>query len=196
MTELGQQALLAPEPTRVVRADPACTFWGVDPGTLRVSIAWRDAAGENTGATTRSFPRFPDGGERLIHIHRETRQLAYDLTAAAYGETPAAGRPGFVWVELPAGKPNPQLAYAVGVIQAAVYSGIHAAIGRSVTVEDVPSSTWKKTATGRGDAGSKRRGGKAEIVQWARENGWTGTVEDEADAWGIALAASRTVRFA
>ena len=185
MTEATQQALLPPEPTRAIRAPANAIHLGVDPSTKRVAVGWQG------GAATRSFPTHVRGGARLSGIYRETRYFAADLCELL------PGPPAFILVEQPSGKtPNPQLVYAVGVIQAAMFDGIWSKLGRQPWVETISSSEWRKLATGRGDAGYSNRGGKPELVRLARENGYQGSSEDEAEAFLIALAARRLVRFA
>jgi hypothetical protein len=191
--ELGQQLLVEPEGARDVTAPPGACWWGVDSSTLRVSIA---ARGEDFAhATTRSFPR-AQGPRRLAFIYAET----YQFTLDSLGVTPSGGFrywPGFVLIEQPSGKkPNPNLVYAVGVIQAAVYAALHGARGdRPIpVVETVPSATWK--ARGIGGPWQTLNKAAGDIIRLAREDGYTGQSEDEADAWFMAKAARRTVRFA
>lgn len=192
MTEADQQRLIQPEPTRVIRAIPGSAWWGVDPSTLRVAVAWQHPAAE-PGAAIRSFPRAAAGGKRLSLIRSETADFVRGIVGAPW--------PGIVLVEQPSGKPNPALVYAVGAIQAGIYDGLRATPRGHHHPEQIPpietitSSEWRLIATGRGDTGYKRRGGKAELVRLAQENGYRGSSEDESEAWLIALAARRLVRF-
>lgn len=196
MTLLLQQELLEPTPTRriIVPADRSA-WWGVDPGTQRVSIACVDGEGRRD-VRTASFAGL-SGGARLAEIFQVTRALAASLVDLW---TP----PGLVLVEQASGQSeNPELVYAVGVIQAAVYEGLCDRIG-PVQLETVTSSWWKKRACGRGDIRKTMRveGRKRPVAVphesygvyvWARANGYAGSSWDEADAWGIAEAARRDV---
>jgi hypothetical protein len=192
--EVGQQLLAEPEPTREVKSwGEGATWLGVDPGTKRVSVAL--AGRESMRCVTRSFPR-ADGARRLAFIYAETFELVRSLEP----------QPGFAFVEQPSGKsPNPNLVYAVGVIAAAVYAGLHnLAMSRGApapVVEMIPSATWKKVACGRGDLWKPKASAERPefesyaVAAWARENGFAVSSWDEADAAGIAVAARRTVRF-
>jgi Holliday junction resolvasome RuvABC endonuclease subunit len=179
--ELGQQALLDPEPTRVVRGDPkVLSHWGVDPSTQRVSIAVVTPDGQRDVAV-RSFGTYKEG-ERLHHIYRETGEFAGKLVRAWHG------LPGFVWVEQPFAfkHPVPPVSYMVqGVIMAALYAATGA-----VVESCKPPATWKSLAVGNGNAN------KAAVMEWAHLNGCPSGLQDDCDAWAIAEAARRTVRFA
>lgn len=187
MTELTQQVLVEPEPARVVKAEPGSSWWGVDPSTKRVSIgaSLRDARHVDTRSFTSSA-----GPRRLGLIYAETWHFTNVMAEHFW--------PGFVLVEQPSGKaPNPNLLYAVGVIQAAVYSALARLAQRDgfpwPVVETVPSATWKSLAIGPGWAKLDKAAG--DILRLAREDGYDGDSLDEADAWFIAKAARRTVRF-
>jgi len=76
----------------------------------------------------------------------------------------------------------------VGVIMLAAAR----ATGAVVEAQRSPAS-WKAGALGRGHGRAK----KPEILAWARaECGYTGDLQDEADALGIAVDASRRIAFA
>jgi Holliday junction resolvasome RuvABC endonuclease subunit len=148
--------------------------WGIDPSTQRVSIAWVTDGGER-GVQTRSFDPLLRDGERLWHIYAET----WDLCKQIHASRPAR----FVWVEQPFafGKPVPPVSYmAMGAIMIAA---------RRVTAAPVepcaPPGRWKKLALGPGYGNAK----KEQIMVWARERGYDGNLQDEADALGIAVAA-------
>lgn len=184
--ELLQQVLVEPEPTRTVNATPAACWYGIDPSTKRVSLAAVRAGGERS-VSTRSFPS-ADGPRRLALIYAETFAFVTEWAARAW--------PGFVLVEQPSGKsPNPNLVYAVGVVQAATYAALHNARGTRPcpVVETVPSATWKRLAIGPGWAKLSKPDG--DVLRFAQEDGYGGVSLDEADAWLIAKAARRTVRL-
>jgi hypothetical protein len=180
MTLLGQQELMTPAPRRRLIVPAGCeSYWGVDPSTKRISIAWITAAGER-GAVTDSFPTL-EGAARLDAIYHTTRRVAC-----------LAPFPGLVFVEQPSGKQqNPNLLYAVG----ATLAGLYAALGPRVYIEMVTSSWWKRRACGRGDISKPKLGDQREygVLTWARQNGYVGSSWDEADAYGIAEAARREV---
>jgi hypothetical protein len=210
-------------------------WWGVDPSTVRLSVAYVTREGAR-GVRTVPFAR-AEGPARLSEIYAQTASFAakaargwqpirwqltpqhpwepvpepavatqiyakYQATVRFQDPPPA---PGLVLVEQPSGKmENPNLSYAVGVIQAALYDGLYSALGRAVRIETCTSGWWKKRATGRGDVNKTMRvPGKEKpvpvphdeygVLRWARQNGYAGCSWDEADAWGIAEAARREV---
>jgi Holliday junction resolvasome RuvABC endonuclease subunit len=194
VTELAQQRLLDAEPTREVRPSGLGPWgwWGVDPSVERVSIAaiypMEDGPVRREdglpmvvkrSVAVRSFPRNREG-RRLLDIFCETASFADDLRSAW-------GDPGFVWVEQPFAfkHPVPPVSYmAQGVIMAAIVSVTDA------VVESVkPPATWKQRSVGNGNAN------KAAVMEWARLNGCPSDLQDDCDAWAIAEAARRTVRF-
>lgn len=109
-------------------------------------------------------------GERLQFIFATVRDFAREVSRGVYA-------PEVIWVEQPSGgHVVPQLWYAAGVIQAALFEAT------SVPVWSLPSGTWKKTAVGKGNAR------KEEIAEWAEGAGFSFESEHEADAIGIAFA--------
>jgi hypothetical protein len=183
---LAQQELMELPPKRRIVVPRGCaTHWGVDPSTKRLSIAWVRADGTR-GVITDSFLAL-EGAARLHCIFDMTRRLAV-----------MAPPPGFIYVEQPGGeKRNYPLFYAVGVTLA----GLSAAWGPGTTIEVVTPAHWKKVAVGRGNIykpSRKELGRTPEfddygVAVWARENGYAGSLWDEADAWGIAECARREV---
>jgi hypothetical protein len=125
-----------------------------------------------------------------VEIYAQTRSFAAE--GFLYAGFPL---PGLVLVEQPSGKmENPNLSYAVGVIQAALYDGLYSALGRAVRIETCTSGWWKKRACGRGNLYKpKSRNDEYRVLTWARQNGYAGYSWDECDAWGIAEAARREV---
>jgi hypothetical protein len=186
---LMQQEMFVPEPQRKIIVRPGMeAHWGVDPSTVRIAIA------SGSMVATHSFPR-TEGFARLSDIYHGTVGFVETLQMSGW---PA---PGFILVEQPSGQsPNLELVYAVGVIIAALQHGIEDWIG-SVRLETLPPMSWKKMATGKGnlskmDPETKKPWKDRErygVMRWARENGYTGTSWDEADALGIAEAARRLV---
>jgi hypothetical protein len=178
---LGQTELLEVAPSRklIVRHGHTA-WWGVDPSTVRVSIATVGFDGSR-GISTVGIPQ--EGGPgRLSSILACTRRMARELALLE--------EPGVIVVEQPSGKtPNPQLVYAVGVVQAALLEAC-----APVRLETVASSRWKAVACGKGNIYKPKRNDTAEygVLSWARTLGYAGSSWDEADAWGVAEYARRT----
>jgi hypothetical protein len=166
--------------------------WGVDPSTVRVSIAWTDGA-DRRGVWTRSFDTgWRSPGLRMGHVLFGTSGLA----AAVENESGAA--PGLVLVEQPFGRPRPDPVSFMTV--GAVLASLAKYLGWSDCIHLVPVPTWKKQAWG--DAPDELKAGlwkrseesKEALMRLARWDGYTGRLQDEADAWGIARAALTRVR--
>jgi hypothetical protein len=189
VTLLAQQELVEPAPVRRLIVPQQCgSWWGVDPSTVRLSVAYVTPEGRR-GVRTVPFAR-AEGPARLSEIYAQTRSFAAE--GFLYAGFPL---PGLVLVEQPSGKmENPNLSYAVGVIQAALYDGLYSALGRAVRIETCTSGWWKKRACGRGNLYKpKSRNDEYRVLTWARQNGYAGYSWDECDAWGIAEAARREV---
>lgn len=193
MPLLAQQELLTPPPrSRIIVHHGAVCHWGVDPASVRISIACAHPDGTRY-VTTTSFPTIPTG-PRLAAIHRETRDVARALAVTF--------PPGVILIEQPSGRVvNHELGFAVGVIMAAVYEGVTGTLGHGVEIRTVTSSWWKKRATGKGNLSKPTRKSLGRtptfedygVAAWARENGYRGASWDEADAWGICEAARRDI---
>lgn len=182
MTVLGQGELLEPCPERSLSVSTELTWWGIDPSSKRVSLAWIHQDGER-GVRTASFSQPKNSPARLRGILADTLDLAYAVAEQA--------PPAFVYVEQPGGKyVEPELWYAVGTIIAALATAAPEAIVETVTV-----SHWKKLALGRGDVYKPKKGDPRPYytLVWAQDMGYAGRLWDEADAMGIAEAARRTV---
>jgi hypothetical protein len=152
-------------------------WWGVDPSTKRVAIAYVTPDGER-GSVIRSLPTLA-GAERLEAIRTATVELCESLRQSEL-------EPGVIVVEEPAGfgkRPNPELAYAAG----AVLCGL--VVGAPFThVEFVASARWKLQVCGYGAIAKPKPTEKRryEVLEWAQREGYEGTSWDEADAWAIA----------
>lgn len=185
----GQIEAFSPAPRRKLIVARGCgAWWGVDPGTQRCAIGVVTADGVRSSHVC-SFPTL-EGGERLAYIYEAVRSLADVICQGQYTF------PGVVVVEQPSGKQaNPALSYAVGATMAGVWKGIQAPSTHGVRVETVSSSAWKKSACGRGDIYKPKpaSGVPYGVLTWARSLGYAGTSWDEADAWGIAEYARRTI---
>lgn len=149
--------------------------WGVDPSTLRVAVAavrpWKEGQAPVTWATL-SLQQLDRGARRL--------RMAHDELASWFAHWVECYPPGFVLVEQPFGRNvHPQSYFMVGVVLAALASVVNCPV-------DVCSPPeWKKLGLGAGRGGAE----KFEILDWARDAGYTGSLQDEADAVGIATAA-------
>jgi hypothetical protein len=166
----GRLAPLAAEPglfdpTAPLDREGGFSVWGVDCSSVRVSIA---LDGSPPQCWTRSFTRLADPGARADAFYRETGELARAVALEA-------GLPDLIVVEQPTGKhPKPVLMYATGCSVAAL-----GALG--VRLEFIAVSQWKARAVGHGFAK------KPQVLEWARRRGYGGSLEDEADALGIAV---------
>jgi hypothetical protein len=101
------------------------------------------------------------------------------------------GAPAGIYLEEPFGgsdkpgpggriiKPHPHAFYFVGLVRCALGH-----LFAQPEVQMIGPPAWKAKALGAGHGHAK----KPEIMQWAREVGYTGSSEDEADALGIATA--------
>lgn len=152
------------------------SWWGVDPSTKRVAIAYVTPELERS-VVIRSLPTLA-GAERCEAIRNVTVELCEELRPA--------GRPGVIVVEESAGfgkRPNPELAYAVG----AVLCGL--VVGAPFThVEFVASSKWKLDVCGFGAIAKPKPTSREPyaVLQWAEGVGYEGSSWDCADAMAIA----------
>lgn len=151
--------------------------WGVDPSTLRVAVGVvkpYTAAGDRLVWDTLSLEQRDRGARRLRWAHREL--------VPWFGVWADEHPPQFVLVEQPFGKHvHPESYFMVGVVLAAVAE----AVGDRVPVGTCSPPEWKKLALGAGRGGAD----KEQVLVWARAAGYTGGLQDEADAVAIATAA-------
>lgn len=149
--------------------------WGVDPALRRLSLAVvTDVRGTSADVYTGEGAA---KGVPLASALCTLQALALELANKALKH----GQPDIIVVEQPSGKfKNLPLYYAAGVVQQAL-----ASLGVGF-VTTLPPPSWK-AASGIGGGANKER-----IMEWARaELGYTGDIQDEADALGIATAASK-----
>ncbi len=143
--------------------------WAVDPALARLAFAFADVDSDAVEVETLITRTTEREGARLGLLDRQVRIYARQ----------AAGRypPACVWVEQASGRfHSPQLSYAVGVIQAALFETL------AVPVWTIPSSAWKKRTVGVGNAT------KPQVRAWVDRLGVAVRSQDEADACGIAVA--------
>lgn len=199
MALLEQQELLeAAPPRRLIVPRGHTAHWGVDPSTLRMAVAGvqpRDGALARWEATVPFAPL--EGAQRLSALYTAAREHVEKLAGCKPW-------PGIVMVEQPSGSKqsvNLPFIYAVGVIEAAIYDGLLAVTGSPVRIEECVASWWKRRAVGFAGFGkpTRKKLGRTPVFEdypaavWARQNGYTGTSWDGADAWGIAEAARREI---
>jgi hypothetical protein len=165
--------------------------WGIDPSTLRVSlaiIAPGIVGGEPMiGVRTQPLPQnLPNQARRFW--------LAYRALVPFFNQAVVeVGDPVLVLLEEPfggGGKPGQKSARTVhpssnrmlGVILAALGQ----ALGLDTGIELIQPNSWKRLAMGPGRGAAK----PVEYLGWAQsEAGYSGVLEDEAAAIGIATAA-------
>ena len=155
----------------VTLAGVVAPVWGFDVSTRRISMGVLSADG-SVAARTLSIEQ-GDPHKRLAYALREV---------IPWLRVPEA--PALVGVEQPFGasmnRVDPQSFYMVGIVLAAV--GVVAPAATEVLM--LPPQSWKSRSVGHG------RAKKHEIMAWAREqHGYTGSLEDEADAIGVTIAA-------
>lgn len=163
--------------------------WGVDVSTKAISIAYVALDGKGLGVTTIRWPDWLSGGERL--------STAYDTIYARARELACTQPAIFVFVEQPSGSFNKlPLTYMTGVIQAAIWKALLDHWKRPVSVQTVPSGTWKKSVCGHGGFGKKGHTiDTYPAMIAARELGYRGDDWDEADAFCIAEHTRLDVRL-
>lgn len=149
--------------------------WGIDPAISRLAVAFADTDSDSVEVETLITATDAREGERLGLLDRQVRIWARQL-ADRYP-------PAVVWVEQPSGRFRaPQLVYAVGVIQAAVYETLRC------PVWTIPSSTWKARTVDRGNAT------KDQVRAWVDHLDVDVRDQDEADAVTIAVAGRAMLR--
>lgn len=177
--------------------------WGVDVSTKRIAISFISPDESRQGVVARDFPKDVETGARLSAIYQVTCDLVGEL---------AELRPALiVFVEQPAAygrMPEPQLMYAVGCVQAAIYWELVDRNPHPTAVRTIPVANWKKTAIGHGNAK------KHHVLTWAKQHEfesdhvcardarqkdglvkWCGHPDhDSADAWAIATAGARIIQ--
>lgn len=143
--------------------------WGVDVAMANLAFAFADTNSDHVDVETLITRTTEREGARLGLLDRQVRIYARQ----------AAGRypPACAWVEQPSGRfPNPQLMYAAGVIQAALFETL------ACPVWSIPSGRWKRATVGVGNAT------KAQVRAWADARRFCVNDQDEADAICIAVA--------
>jgi hypothetical protein len=156
--------------------------WGIDASTVRVSIA-------------AVLPIEPDDDYSRIEwdtlsLPSGARSVAWRFAAAhaellPWIERMAVDRPPMaVLLEEPFGSGkrtvHPSSNRMLGVLLAVLGT----VLGERVQVDLLGPQSWKRLALGEG----RGHAGKGEVLRWAQCAGYTGVLEDEADAIGVATA--------
>lgn len=149
---------------------PADYVWGVDVAVSKVAFGFAALGWTTVESETVHFDRELRGGRRLGLMDRRLRMWARN-TAKVFP-------PVAVFVEQPSGRwRNPELAYAAGVVQAALFEAL------GVEVVTITSGEWKKATVGTGKAT------KQQVGAWVRRFVDPDVFdEDQCDAVGIAFA--------
>ncbi len=157
-------------PDRLLLTSAAPEFvWAVDPALSRLAFAFAEVDAATVHVRTLMTRTEEREGARLGLLDRQLRIAARQWA----GPFP----PACVWVEQPSGRFRaPQLLYAVGVIQAALFETL------ACPVWTVPSSAWKRRTVGRGNAT------KEQVRAWVDRLEVDVSSQDEADAVAIACA--------
>jgi hypothetical protein len=204
MPLLAQQELIEVAPERHVVVPSALRdvvgWWGIDVSTRRYNVGYVTQSMDRGVHSVRLGEANDNVGERLTRFARQLRLLLQ--TMLGEGIAP----PAVVFVEHPAGKNvEPVLWYAVGTATQVAYETIADSYGYVPRVETIPPSSWKLKAVGRGNLPKpKRERGKPRpeldaypVWRWARTLGLAENASwDDADAYGIAEAARRTIGIA
>lgn len=174
----------------VVLTEGGRCWWGVDPSSHGVSVAWRAPSG-NAGVLTVPILK-SEGAHRLGLLHEAGVRAARDLADAAW--------PGIVVVEAPlqtSRRGTTDLVMAAGALRAGLWLGLAAEQAHRVRFEDVVASTWKRDVCGYGGIkkpkpAEVKAGAVYQVLAWARQDGYVGDSWDEADAWAIAAWGEQT----
>jgi Holliday junction resolvasome RuvABC endonuclease subunit len=143
--------------------------WGVDVAVQHLAFAF--APVDNGPIVTETLTAGTDAreGQRLGLLDRQVRIYAQQVAVSF--------PPQCVWVEQPTGRfPKPQLMYAAGVVQAALFEAL------ACPVWTIPVATWKQRTVGKGNAT------KSDVFAWATGRLPAIESQDEADAYCIAAA--------
>lgn len=147
---------------------PRDYVWAVDVALAKQAFAFAPTNGGPISVETLLTDTEAREGQRLGWLDRQVRIYARQM-APTYP-------PACVWVEQPSGRyPNLQLAYAAGVLQAALFETL------ACPVWSITSGTWKRNTVGKGNAT------KAQVAAWVAERADVNG-QDEADAYAIAAA--------
>lgn len=149
--------------------------WGVDASSLRMSVACF-RPGDVPAVRTLSMPagglaeRYAAATRSLVDFLRRLEQQW--------------GRPQLVLVEEPFGHGKAQVHPTSNRYLGVLLASLGLALP-GVDVDLVHTQTWKVRSVGHG------RASKEQVMAWAREIGYFGSLQDECDALGIAACAAQ-----
>lgn len=178
MAQLALDGALVPPRSLIGLRD---AVWGIDPSSLRISLAVVEAGAKEVHVDTRSLPKSTMG---LSRWYAEAHAVLLPWLVDMAERHP----PALVLLEEPFshGKTHvhPTSNRMLGVLLAA----LGRALGSPVElVELIGPQSWKAQALGAGHGHAQ----KPEIMEWAwSAAGYRGCLQDEADAIGIATAAA------
>jgi hypothetical protein len=183
--------------TKTLHEGRSDILWGIDFSTKAASIGWVDALGSSRGVVTAVWDHRLRDAARLRSAYDTIKECADNLC----GLHPAVA----AGVEQPSGTFNKlTLSYMAGIVQMAIFDSLDQHWGRPAHVFIINSTTWKKgvvAADGfaaNGGFGKPKKGADPETYPgaiWAREHGYEGNDENEADAYCLAEGVRREVRF-
>lgn len=177
-TQMALDPGLGPPRSLQALTDPC---WGIDPSSLRVSVAIVAPGGVDVYTETKSLPKSNMGLSRwYAESHKVLARWLADMAQL--------WPPGLVLLEEPFshGKSHvhPTSNRMLGVVLAALGEALASPVE---LVELIGPQSWKARALGKGYGHAK----KDEVMAWARDAaGYEGELQDEADAIGIATAAA------
>jgi Holliday junction resolvasome RuvABC endonuclease subunit len=145
---------------------------GCDPATTLIALA--DDEGHTASAPIAQLDR---GSARLQDAYTATLKLASSFLDGRI--------PDVCFIEQPAGIVHPALWQAFGTIRAALWGAMADLDNHPVSVLPIMPSEWKATTLTNGSAT------KDQILAWAIDHGYRGQIQDEADAYGIAVAGAK-----
>lgn len=172
--ELGQQALLEPDPRETIVIPsthcPNPAWWGVDSASERVNIGWvarsldrepseectwwRDDAGFYRGCQSVRLPAVDRDENAGRRINTSFSQLAALIGVMLDQGVPA---PGAVWVEAAVGEhPKPSLVKVVGIAELACFRVVSERMGYAPAVRKLSSTHWKGVVCGNGSFGKRQ----------------------------------------
>lgn len=161
---------------------PACldlgrTVWGIDPSSKRVALAVLEPG---------SPPALSWGVVSLGQPdHRAWKfNVGHGEQLEFFGEWADRAYPDVVYLEEPFLPRDRREAPTHLLMYGVTLAALGFALGSTVPVREIGASSWKARAMGQGYGHAK----KPEIMRWAHAAGYTGSIEDEADAVGIATA--------
>lgn len=181
--------------------------WGIDPAIKWCSLALLLPPGSIAGHPviwhTIRLPGLPPVPRGLSKAEKEARnqerrrlygtRLAESRDLLSYEFTELAmryGRPAWIGVEQPfaVGRMIDPISWGIWAVTMEVCGELFGKPPIAAPVVPIEPMSWKASALGKGRGHAR----KPEVLTWAREvAAYPGTLEDEADATGVAVATAR-----